>query len=103
MRPKLICALFVGLWALSSQGAERPLVQVTESPAAFIISNAVVAARINKASGEFSLNYQGQEVITRGYWSQVGRSSVGDIARFGSRRSSAITLDPTRNDAGRGE
>jgi rhamnogalacturonan endolyase len=105
MRPKLLASSFLGvcLAVLTASAAESLAVHISESPAIFILSNGVVTARINKSSGEFSLNFQGQEVITRGYWSQVGRSSAGDIARFASKHSSAITIDPAHNQAARGE
>ena len=42
-------------------------------------------------------------MIDRGYWSQVGRSGAGDIARFGSQRSSAVRTDPKTNGGERAE
>src|SRR4051812_21796065 len=98
MRSRFFSSLALFGSILLVKGADRPSVQISESPAAFIISNDVVAVRINKASGEFSLAYGGQEVITKGYWSQVGGGAGGSIARFGSKRSSAITIGPAQNE-----
>src|SRR5262249_25038984 len=66
--------------------AGLPPVPVTlaEDAATFTLSNGHMTARIEKRSGTFSLKAGDLQVIDRGYWSQVGRSSVGDIARFGS-------------------
>ncbi|HUR47411.1 MAG TPA: hypothetical protein VMZ27_16125, partial [Candidatus Saccharimonadales bacterium] len=100
---RLLMVLASGLQSFTSKGAEIGVVQLTETPTTFLLSNSVIVARVTKASGEFSLRFQGQEVIARGYWSQVGRSSEGDIARFGSKRSSSITIDPKANEGARGE
>src|SRR3954471_17465781 len=103
MRSRLFSSLALFGSLLLAKGADRPSVQISESPAAFILSNGVVAVRINKTSGDFSLAYGGQEVITKGYWSQVGGGAGGSIARFGSKRSSVITIDPKQNESARAE
>ncbi|MHB8524164.1 MAG: polysaccharide lyase family protein [Limisphaerales bacterium] len=80
-----------------------PPVTVVEDAGGFTLANGSVTAHIEKRSGTFSLKYKGVDLIDRGYWSQVGRSSVGSIARFGSERSSALRIDPARNGGERAE
>src|SRR2546423_6436553 len=79
------------------------VVYVKQDDASFTLSNAQLSARIDKRSGNFSITYKSLNVIERGYWSQVGRSSAGDIGRFGSNRSSAIVLDPANNNGERAD
>src|SRR5437762_3040136 len=78
----------LGADAVQSSSASRPggtdraepPVTLGEDGSSFTLANGSVTARIDKRSGAFSLKYRGLNVIGRGYWSQVGRSSVGDIA-----------------------
>jgi rhamnogalacturonan endolyase len=98
-----IAAAFpLGVLAPRIWGAEPP-VKLAEDRAGFTLSNGYVTARIDKRSGTFSLKYGDLDVIGRGYWSQVGRSAAGPIARFGSKRSSSIRTNPARNGGRRVE
>jgi rhamnogalacturonan endolyase len=87
----------------SRVGAADPLVTLAEDESSFTLANGEVTARVDKRSGTFSLKYHDLDVIARGYWSQVGRSSVGDIARFGTKHASAVRTDPRMNDGARAE
>jgi rhamnogalacturonan endolyase len=88
--------------ARSSDGSDPP-VSLVEDEASFTLANGIVVARVDKASGTFSLKYRNLDVIKRGYWSQVGRSSVGSIGPFGSQRSTVIRSDPAKNGGERAE
>src|SRR5438552_2988861 len=83
--------------------APGPPVTLVEDEGSFTLANDTLTARVDKNGGTFSLRYGDVPVIERGYWSQVGRSSAGDIARLGSRRSSAVRIDPGKNGGARGE
>jgi rhamnogalacturonan endolyase len=78
-----------------------PPVTLTDDPASFTLANARISARIDKRTGFFSLKQNDLTVIDRGYWSQVGRSSAGDIAQFPPARTSSILLNPTTNNGDR--
>jgi rhamnogalacturonan endolyase len=78
-------------------------VTLTEDADRFTLDNGLILARIDKRSGTYIVEYKKLTVIERGYWSQVGRSSAGDIARFGSIHSSSIPIDPTKNKGERAE
>lgn len=91
------------LHAGAAEPVSRQAVSLAEKEAEYVLSNGDVTARINRNSGEFTLAYQGQTVITRGYWSQVGRAAGGDIGRFGGKRSSRISVDPAGNEGERAE
>jgi rhamnogalacturonan endolyase len=95
-------AFIVGALTTTARGAEPP-VKLAEDRTSFTLSNQYVSAKIDKRSGTFSLKYKGLDVIGRGYWSQVGRSSAGPIARFGSKRSAAVRTDPAKNGGARAE
>jgi rhamnogalacturonan endolyase len=86
----------------AARGAE-PLVTLTETDTSFTLANGQVSARIDKRSGTFTLKHKGLEVVGRGYWSQVGRSAVGSIANFGTKRSTLIRADPATNGGARAE
>ena len=105
MKLKLIktfaLTFWLGVTALS--GAADAPVTLVENGTSFTLANGVITTRIDKQSGMFSLKFQNAEVINRGYWSQVGRSAAGDIGRFGSKRSTAVRIDPAKNDGARAE
>ena len=50
---------------------------LVEDGASFILANGFVTARVYKQAGTFTLKYKDLDVIGRGYWSEVGRSSAG--------------------------
>jgi rhamnogalacturonan endolyase len=100
--PTLALALALAA-PLSSARAADPPVTLAEDESSFTLANGILTARISKQAGTFSLKYKDREVIGRGYWSQVGRSSVGSIAQFGSKRSAAVRIDPKKNDGARAE
>lgn len=80
-----------------------PPVTLAEDATSFTLANGSVTARVDKVTGTFSLDYDGLRMIDRGYWSQVGRSSVGDIGRFGTVRTTAVRIDPAKNGGQRAE
>lgn len=91
------------LAGLGAKAAPAPPVSVIETADTFTLANGLVNARIDKRGGAFSLEYEKTTVIERGYWSQVGRSANGDIARFGGKRSASVRIDPAKNSGERGE
>jgi hypothetical protein len=100
---KQSAAVAVALALVAGVRAAEPPVTLAEDAASFTLANGQVTARINKQSGTFSLRYKDLEVVRSGYWSQVGRSSAGDIAQFGAQRSASVRLDPAKNDGARAE
>jgi rhamnogalacturonan endolyase len=88
------------------KGAEPP-VTVTEDQFSFKLDNGVVAAQIEKRTGNIvSLKYRDLDLLRhgRGYWSFVGGSfGFGRLSAFGSRRDYAVTIDPKANGGRRGE
>ncbi len=83
-------------------GAEAAPVTVTESDAAFVLSNGVVTARVLKRNGDLaSLLFHGAEMLTDksghagAYWSHDTTGGTELITR--------ITLDPAANGGARGE
>src|SRR5690349_1104914 len=87
----------------ADQGRTDARVTLAEDDASFTLANGQLTARIDKRSGTFTLKLGDLDVIDRGYWSQVGRSGAGDIARFSSQRSSAVRIDPKTNNGERAE
>jgi hypothetical protein len=96
-RATITAVLVLAGLAGGAHGAEPP-VTLAETDTGFTLANGHVTARFDKRAGTFALTYQGVEVVGRGYWPQVGRSSVGDVARFGTKRSTAVRIDPATND-----
>lgn len=94
--------LFAALREPAAGASDAP-VKVGENASAFILDNGPVTAEIDKQSGAFRLRYNGLPVVTRGYWSQVGRSSAGDIARLGTKHSAHVRIDPATNGGARAE
>ncbi len=88
-----LCLTFFSLQAFAAD----PPVTLSDDGTSFTLANGIISARIDKRSGTFSIRYQEQTVMTRGYWSQVGRAVSGDIANFGSQQSAEVRLDPTKN------
>ena len=100
LRTVALIAMFLGLLASVPAAADQA-VTLTQDEVSFTLANGSITARIAKRDGTFRLTYGNLPVIDRGYWSQVGRSSAGDIAHFGSRLSSKIWIDPSKNDGER--
>ena len=90
--------------ALSGEPENAPVTLSDDGPT-FTLNNGIVSAKIDKRSGTIAgLRYAGQELLLNGYWSQVGRvTGGGDIARYGSKRSSSVKLDPASNGGARAE
>jgi rhamnogalacturonan endolyase len=112
MRPHwlacLAAALAVGAPAAGArtEGGTRadPPVTLEEDDATFTLSNGRVTARIDKRAGAITaLKYQGLNLMSRGYWSQVGRSGTGSIDQFGSKRTSSVRIDPKKTGGERAE
>ncbi len=101
-REKTIAAFALVALAAAARGAE-PLVTLAETDTGFTLANGHVTARIDKRAGTFALTYDGLEVVNRGYWSQVGRSSAGDVGRYGTKRSAAVRINPQANGGERAE
>jgi rhamnogalacturonan endolyase len=96
-------AVLIGLGAPAAVWGADPPATLAEDESSFTLANGHVTAQVSKRAGTFTLKYKDLEVIGRGYWSQVGRSSAGDIASFGSKRSSSVRIDPAKNDGARVE
>lgn len=101
----LIIAAWLGLGSRQACAGADAGARVTlrQDASAFILDNGPVVARLDQRSGSFSLSFNGIPVVKRGYWSQVGRSSVGAIGRLGSRVSWKVRTDPASNDGERAE
>jgi len=102
-RPAIVLTLILILHTGTVAAPADPPVKLIEDDSGFVLDNGYVVAHVDKRSGTFSLSFDGLPVVTRGYWSQVGRSSVGDIARFGTKRSSNVRTDPAKNNGDRAE
>jgi rhamnogalacturonan endolyase len=82
----------------------KTAVAIAENGASFTLTNGVVAARINKRTGDLeSLIYKGLDTMGHdqgraGYWEQdpSAASKVGGLTQ-------SITIDPTKNGGERGE
>jgi rhamnogalacturonan endolyase len=98
----LAAGLAIAAGAAAARAQDRA-VTLADDGAAFTLDNGVIAARIDKRSGTFSVKRGELRLIERGYWSQVGRSSVGEIGRFGTKASSAVRIDPAANGGERAE
>ena len=111
MRSQLTVGLLLAFGlALGHTGVARAGTQPSASPVTLAedatsvtLANGVISTRIDKRTGSFSLQYRGQMVIERGYWSQVGRASTGDIGSLGTQRSTMVRLDPAANGGARAE
>jgi rhamnogalacturonan endolyase len=105
-RPRvwIVCASILWL-AASVSFAESPPVRLSQDDSAFTLDNGIVSARVSRRAGELiALEYQGMNLIKRGYWSQVGRADSGaDVAWFGSKRSNSVSIDPAQNGGQRAE
>src|SRR5437764_6637715 len=86
---------------ITQAAAAAPALRLTEDAAGFTLDNGLITARIDKRSGFFSVKQKELALIERGYWSQVGRSSAGDIAQFAPMRSGSILIDPGKNNGER--
>ena len=100
----ILIVILVGSW--SQHGSAAPAVTVSETDAAFTLSNGLLAAQIEKRTGTLiSLRYEGLELLAQersgangGYWSSVGRG------RTGPHWSALVARDPDqRMDIGRGD
>ncbi len=97
--------------AVAAGAPRRPaIVSVAESPVtlvedieSFTLDSGKLRARIEKSTGNFTLRYRGNSVVSRGYWSQVGRTPSGEIARFGSDHRGSVRIDPGKNGGERVE
>jgi rhamnogalacturonan endolyase len=98
----MTAALALGAAAPRAPQGDPPVTAV-EDDSAFTLANGLVTARVDKRTGTFSLKYGGLDVVSRGYWSQVGSSSAGSIASFGSEREASRRIDPSRNGGARAE
>jgi rhamnogalacturonan endolyase len=95
-RQIVACVVIVlALHCLTAAADDSP-VQLKQDDASFTLSNPRLSARIDKRSGGFFITYNDFAAVERGYWSQVGRSSAGDIGRFGANRSAAVLDTPDR-------
>ena len=103
MRIALVTFTLLTVTYAATASARAPVVRLLEDGSSFILENEIVSARIEKQSGMFSLKYGHLQVVNRGYWSQVGRSSVGAIGRFGTKHSVAVRVDPATNGGERAE
>src|SRR3569833_4014515 len=91
-----------GVARAGTQPSASP-VTLAEDATSVTLANGVISTRIDKRTGSFSLQYRGQMVIERGYWSQVGRASTGDIGSLGTQRSAMVRLAPAANGGARAE
>lgn len=78
-------------------------VKLLDSGGAYVLDNGILEVRVEKRGGTYSVRYKGQEVVVRGYWSQVGRGSNGSIGRYGSKVSASVKIDPKSNGKERAE
>jgi rhamnogalacturonan endolyase len=100
---RVLCAILVVSLLGASARADDRGVTLAEDATAFTLDNGILTVNIDKRTGTFSAKRGDLSLIERGYWSQVGRSSAGDIARFGSKRSSLVRTDLAKNAGERAE
>jgi len=93
-------AVTAGTAAPGAAGRAEAPVTLAEDQSSFTLANGYVTARIEKQSGTVvSLTYQDLDLLRRGrgYWSSLGGGGAG------SRRSSAVRLEPAGNGGTRAE
>lgn len=74
-------------------------VTVTRGTNQMVLGNGLLRAVINADRGDWTLEEEGLRLVTKGYWSQVGRRNDGkDVAGLGKPGESAlIAVDPAQN------
>src|SRR6266481_1362025 len=101
-----LAASLRGASTASLPAADPPgAVSLSQNESAFILSNGLITARIQKSSGDLvSLLYKGLELMAQhrggadgGYWSSVGRG------RPGSHHAAVVRIDPSTNGGARAE